>query len=92
MKLKIGDTVLWRGGWAKDEPRQATIVFIEKDCIGKYGTEVSEVEWSEVYDENVIVILDNGHWAYAYQISDPNRDSALNDEAQSEGRGNAKLV
>lgn len=68
-KLKIGDEVTWRGSWGNDAPKCAKVEGIEITNGGKYGKSVNEVEWSKVYDRNVTVDLDNGHWAYASQIS-----------------------
>ena len=66
--LKIGDTVLWRGGFGSEPARLAVVEGIEITNGGKYGDSVDEVPWSEVYDRNVTVDLENGHWAYAEQI------------------------
>jgi hypothetical protein len=67
-KLKVGDTVLWRGGFGTEPFRKAVVEGIEITNGGKYGDPVDEVEWSKVRDRNVTVDLDNDHWAYAYQI------------------------
>lgn len=67
-KLKVGDTVLWRGGFGSDAPKKAVVEGIEITNGGKYGDPVDEVDWTKVYDRNVTVDLDNGHWAYASQI------------------------
>jgi len=67
--LKIGDEVIWRGSWGSDAPKRAKVEAIEITGGGKYGKPVDEVEWSEVRDRNITVDLDNGHWAYASQIS-----------------------
>jgi hypothetical protein len=68
--LKVGDTVLWRGGWGREPEKRAKVTNIDKDCNGdKYGTDTNEVEWSLVDSHNVVVGLDNGHWAYGDQIS-----------------------
>jgi primase-polymerase (primpol)-like protein len=67
--LKIGDEVIWRGSWGKDAPKRAKVEAIEITGGGKYGDSVDEVEWSKVCDRNITVVLDNGHWAYASQIS-----------------------
>ena len=66
--LKIGDTVLWRGGFGSEPEKLAVVEGIEITNGGKYGDSVDEVPWSEVYDRNVTVDLDNNHWAYAEQI------------------------
>jgi len=66
--LKIGDTVLWRGGFGSEPAKPAVVEGIEITGGHKYGDAVDEVPWSEVYDRNVTVDLDNDHWAYASQI------------------------
>lgn len=66
--LKIGDTVLWRGGFGTDSPKKAKVEEIEITNGGKYGDPVDEVPWSKVQGRNAVVTLDNGHWAYASQI------------------------
>ena len=36
--LKVGDTVLWRGGFGENPPMKAVVTEINKDCRGdKYG-------------------------------------------------------
>jgi len=67
--LKIGDKVNWRGCFGIDETKEAIVESIQITNGGKYGDEVNEVEWAKVYDRNVVVSLNNGHWAYASQIS-----------------------
>ena len=67
--LKIGDKVWWRGGFGGDSAKIATIEEIEITGGYKYGDQVDEVDWDEVYDRNVVVSFsDNDHWAYAEQI------------------------
>lgn len=67
--LKVGDTVTWRGSWGSDRPKKAKVESIEVDCDGKYGDEVDELAWSKVKNRDVVINLDNGHWAYGTQIS-----------------------
>jgi len=67
--LKIGDKVNWRGCFGIDETKEAIVESIQITNGGKYGDEVNEVEWAKVYDRNVVVSLNNGHWVYASQIS-----------------------
>lgn len=68
-KLRIGDKVWWRGGFGSEPAKLATIEEIEITGGYKYGEHVDEVDWSEVYDRNVVVSFsDNNHWAYAEQI------------------------
>ena len=66
--LKIGDQVFWRGGFGSESVRIATVIGIEVTNGEKYGDDVEEVLWDEVYGRNVTVDLDNDHWAYADQI------------------------
>ena len=69
-KLRIGDKVWWRGGFGSEPAKLATIEEIEITGGYKYGDQVDEVDWSEVYDRNVVVSFsDNNHWAYASQIT-----------------------
>lgn len=67
--LKIGDEVSWKGAWGSQASKIAVVTEIEVTNGGKYGDAVNSVEWSKVYDRNVVVTLDNGHWAYGEQIS-----------------------
>lgn len=75
--LRVGDTVNWKGSWGKDATKQVKIKAIEKDCIGKNGTEVNEVPWDYIEGRNVIVDLDNGHWAYGFQIFPIDKDESI---------------
>lgn len=68
-KLKIGDKVWWKGGFGSEPVKMATIEEIEITGGYKYGDQVDEVDWDEVYDRNVVVSFsDYAHWAYAEQI------------------------
>ena len=66
--LNLGDQVSWRGGFGCDNARIATVIGIEVTNGEKYGDDVEEVLWEEVYGRNVVIDLDNSHWAYADQI------------------------
>ena len=67
--LKIGDKVWWRGGFGSEPAKLATIEEIEITNGYKYGDQVDEVSWDEVYDRNVVVSFsDYPNWAYASQI------------------------
>ena len=71
--LKIGDKVMWRGAWGKDPAEEAIIDGIELCPVGaKYGDAVESVSWNDVKNGNVVVSLDNGHWAYGHQIKQIN--------------------
>ena len=69
-RLKIGDTVSWRGCWGRDAAKDAKIRGIELVAVGKKegGREVNSVSWDTVKKGKVVVDLDNGHWAYGNQI------------------------
>jgi len=68
-KLKVGDKVWWWGGFGTDARKVATVEEIEITKGYKYGDQVDEVDWNEVYGRNVVVSFsDNIHWAYAEQI------------------------
>ena len=62
-ELKVGDTVSWSGSWGKDPAKDAVVEGIDHN-----GDAVESIAWSEVYDRNVCVTLDNGHWTYGSQI------------------------
>ena len=66
--LKVGDTVLWKGGWGRDAEKEAVVERIEVNCVSKSGAEVEEVNWSEVNDRSVVVDLNTGNWAYGENI------------------------
>ena len=66
--LKVGDEVMWRGGFGSDAPKRAKVENIELCAPGeKYGEHREEVEWSK--RDRIVVDLDNGHWAKGHQIS-----------------------
>ena len=69
--LNKGDTVLWRHGWGRDPEKEAVVTSIQiNDMNGsKHGTQVDAVSWDTVTERNVIVDLDTGHWAWAFQIA-----------------------
>jgi len=68
--LQIGDEVMWSGAWGSEPP---TIAIVESitltDGINAYiGDSYYAVEWTICNDRRVIVDLNNGHWAYGYQV------------------------
>jgi len=70
-ELRIGDTVLWSGIWGEDKEQEAVVEKIQVDYTDApdyEGTEVDTVDWKDVVDRTVMVILDNNHWAYGFQI------------------------
>lgn len=69
--IEAGSKVMWSGSWGSDRSKEATIEYIEEttDINSKEGEEVDSVyhngkEWNTYF----ICGLDNGHWAYSYQI------------------------
>jgi hypothetical protein len=69
--LHKGDEVLWSGAWGNDSPHPAKItnIVLVENPGSLEGSSVEAVQWSACKGSNVIVDLDNGHWAYGYQIS-----------------------
>lgn len=68
-KLRVGDTVLWSGGWGGDPPRKTKVKAIELCEPGHTeGTPVDEVDWSECAGRGVVVDLESGRWAYGFQL------------------------
>jgi hypothetical protein len=66
--LKIGDKVMWRGGFGSEPAKEATVTGIELCKSGqKYGEPCSEVDWKD--KDRIVVDLDNGHWAKGHQLS-----------------------
>ena len=66
--LKIGDEVIWKGGFGMDKPKVAKVEGIEHTRGGKYGDSVEEISWTKVRDREVVLDLDNGHWCYGSQV------------------------
>lgn len=67
--LRIGDEISWRGYWGSGGALPAIVKHIVVEHHGgQDGRSVQEVPWSQVTRENVIVSLNNGHWAYGNQI------------------------
>jgi len=67
-KLKIGDTVRWKGDFGMASSKDAIVQAITKITSGKDGNEVESVLWEKFVDRKYIVDLDNDHWAWASQI------------------------
>ena len=65
-RLKTGDVVLWSGTWGTEKPIEAKVLSIEKTIAShmKEGVEVDSVSW----ESDFVVVLDNDHWAYSYQL------------------------
>lgn len=69
--IKVGDTVMWKGCFGNEHPKEAVVVSMEvtKNPREKYGEEVQEVSWDLVFENRVIFNFNNNHWAYSDQIS-----------------------
>ena len=68
--LKIGDKVKWKGAWGAEPSKLVKITDIDICEIGeKNGRTVQKVLWDKVDSRKVVVSLDNGHWAYGFQLS-----------------------
>jgi len=66
--LRIGDTVLWRGGFGRDPAREAVVEGIEMVEVGeKYGAPTESAPWSRLTGRHAVISFGN-HWAYAEQI------------------------
>lgn len=67
--LKTGDPVKWRGGFGTHPAQEARVVGITlmddtATCIGN----VEQIAWGLTDNRLVTVVLDNGHWAYGFQV------------------------
>ena len=70
--LKVGDTVRWKGSFGMDAAKDAVVEDIYKGAFSgdKYGESIDEVAWNKLHDSRrYLVSLENGHWAWASQIS-----------------------
>lgn len=67
--LRVGDQVIWRGAWGHEAPLTATVTVLEQVLPDeKHGIPIEEMAWKHV-SRNAVVTLDNGHWAYGYQLA-----------------------
>lgn len=63
--IKVGEKVMWSGGFGAQAEKPARITGIEVCDEGeKNGDPVDKAS----LDDNLVVTLDNGHWAYGDQI------------------------
>jgi hypothetical protein len=66
-KIKVGDYVIWRGAWGRDAESMVKVIGIEitaspKDKEGDTSDQV------DVNTQHYIADLDNGKWAYGWQL------------------------
>jgi len=68
--LRVGDPVRWRGAWGSEPEKIARVKNMEvtDHPREKYGMDAEEVSWDVVFENRVVVSLDNGHWAYGEQL------------------------
>lgn len=73
--IKVGDTVMWRGAWGRDAARPAKIVGMEL-CEAPRMKEGIRVRSAFLADKaRLVVDLDNGSWAYGFQIEPIEEDA-----------------
>lgn len=67
-KIKVGMTVVYRGSWGHDAPKQTQIEAIElcEQEHEKYGVQVNEADVKDI--RRCVFDLTDGHWCYGYQI------------------------
>ena len=66
-KLRVGDTVMWKGSWGKDIAKEVIVTDMEYSTDGKI---IKVMDWETVMSgREIIVSLNNGHWAYGFQLS-----------------------
>lgn len=71
MKLfSKGDQVWWRGSWGNDSWERAKIVGIELVNAGQKQEGIAVDKIPVEVKDNCVFDLDNGHWAYGYQIKE----------------------
>jgi len=70
MTVRVGDKVIWRGGFGGEAPRVVTVTGLDitEYPREKYGESVEKADWELVKDNRVLFSLDTGNWAYSEQI------------------------
>jgi len=69
--VKVGDVIICRASWGADKPKRERLSGIErtKEEGSKNGDEVDSVKWIDgKWEFPFICDMENGHWAYSYQI------------------------
>ena len=68
--LHVGDSVIWRGGFGAAAGVTARVTGIERVEEGeKHGEQVASLPWADATGRRAVIDLDNGHWAYAGQLT-----------------------
>lgn len=67
--LNVGDSVYWSGTWGNDPECVVKVQGITDNKNGsKGGPSIKSIPWAKIDGRNIIVDLDNGHWAYGDQL------------------------
>lgn len=66
VSLEVGQEVMWSGSWGISSKKKATITSIS---VFSDETPLLSVEWDRLNDRSIVVSLDNGHWAYGFQLT-----------------------
>lgn len=74
--ISKGDQVWWRGSWGNDAWQKAKVVGIELVNNGQKENGVAIEHIPVEVKDNCVFDLDNGHWAYGYQIREVTNDLA----------------
>jgi hypothetical protein len=83
--ISVGDSVMWRGAWGSESAKPVRVTAMEL-CAAprqKHGVPVTEVP--RTLKDYVNFTLDNGHWAYGYQIELLDEQSRTMRECFEEG-------
>ena len=86
VKLKVGQTIEWMDNYGRGPPYQAKITKImTARAVGQkqeYECEEAQLvdsDWEHLQGREVIIIVDNDHWLFAWQI-DGERELPIKDE------------
>ena len=71
MDLNVGDRVIHRGSWGRDKPEVAKVTKIQRNEDEGTNKYITTISWDSFHaqQEEYVVGLSDGHWAYAYQIN-----------------------
>ena len=69
-KIKVGMTVIYRGSWGHDAPKEAKIEAMElcESENEKYGEQVDEVAIEDI--RRTTFDLNDEHWCYGWQVDE----------------------
>jgi len=67
--VRVGDRVRWSGGFGRLAAEECTVARMELTMPGAaHGQKINEADEELMKSGRVIFDLNNGHWAYGYQI------------------------